>query len=247
MIETSFGLRPPPAAKRWRNGAVFLTRLLGLAATLAFGGCGGSPYYTTAPFSAQVVDADTKAPIAGAVVVADWHLVVGTLGGPRSAGHLEVRETVTDDNGRFAFEGLTRLNPGFLVELRGEDPQVLIFKGGYKLGRFANFYPKANTETPGAQRKAAVDGKTLELKKISPLHFDGQTRFHSGIDTVLGDILHDCEWHKIPRMLTALDEEHKRIKAIDPKSLDNLKIENFALDSSRDCKLTREALKAYRK
>ncbi|HEY3178065.1 MAG TPA: carboxypeptidase-like regulatory domain-containing protein, partial [Casimicrobiaceae bacterium] len=90
--------------------------------SLALNAC-GSPYYTSDPIEAWVVDAETGQPIEGAVVTANWQLVGFTLDtGGRKGGQLEVMETITDANGRFYFRGFTKLNLS-LGELRDQDPQ----------------------------------------------------------------------------------------------------------------------------
>ncbi|MET0917175.1 MAG: carboxypeptidase-like regulatory domain-containing protein, partial [Burkholderiales bacterium] len=110
-----------------------------LAAT-AFTGC-GSPYYTADPIEAWVVDAETGRPIEGAVVTANWQLVSTSFDtGGRKLRQLEVMETTTDKQGRFFFPGFTRIN-FTLDELREEDPQILIFKSGYRYMRAINRYP----------------------------------------------------------------------------------------------------------
>lgn len=219
---------------------------LGLLCLLA--GCAGSPSYTAAPFSAQVIDKETKQPIEGAVVVANWHLVTGSLDGERHVGQLEVKETVTDRNGQFSFEGFTRLNP-ILAELRGEDPRVLIFKGGYKHRTFSNFYPRANTQTPGSYRKAWVDGRVVELERLVPvISATNQIYLHSSLnDLGLEQIVRDCQWHKMPRLLRAMEEEYQRLKTEYPRAILNFGIESFSGYSKPECKLGREFLQEHPK
>src|SRR5882724_8924242 len=140
--------------------------LMALGLVLALGACAmGSPFYTAEPFSAQVVDDETGQPIAGANVVANWELVSGGLDGQRHMGQLEVKETVTDASGRFSFEGFTRANPT-LGELRGADPRVLVFKGGYESKTYYSPIVNSFGRSPGPNRKAAVDGKMLRLGKL---------------------------------------------------------------------------------
>src|SRR5882724_5458816 len=118
---------------------------------LALSAC-GSPYYTSDPIEAWVVDADTGQPIEGAVVTANWQLVGFSFDtGGRKLGQLEVMETETDKNGRFYFPGFTKLNPG-LDDLREEDPQILIFKPGYSYMRAANVYPIGTEDLQGPHR-----------------------------------------------------------------------------------------------
>src|SRR3990172_3705709 len=69
--------------------------------------------YSAEPIEARVVDAETKQPLEGVIVTANWELVEGTLaGGPRVLGQMMVMEAVTDANGRFSFPALgPKINP----------------------------------------------------------------------------------------------------------------------------------------
>jgi hypothetical protein len=79
------------------------------------------------PYQGQVVDAETKAPLVGAVVVALWwrnrvypfHSV---------AEHYAVRETVTDSEGRFLLDAKD-VEEG--APRRTYHPEFLIFQPGY--------------------------------------------------------------------------------------------------------------------
>ena len=79
------------------------------------------------PYRGQVLDAETKAPLAGAVVVALWlrdriypfHI---------TTEHYAVRETVTDSEGRFLLE-VKDIEEG--APTRARRPEFLIFVPGY--------------------------------------------------------------------------------------------------------------------
>lgn len=176
--------------------------------------CGGTPYYKAAPIDAVVVDAETNLPIEGALVVANWQLMVSVLDGQRTKGQLEVKETSTDKSGRFHFDGFTKLNP-MLYKLGALDPQIVIFKGGYRYERITNTYGRS---TPGAYREAAVNGTVVKLRKLTPVVI-GQTEvYYMGLSTALEPIAEDCEWKKIPRIIRAMDAEKQRIRALSPKA-----------------------------
>ncbi|WP_077732061.1 carboxypeptidase-like regulatory domain-containing protein [Methylocaldum sp. 14B] len=180
-------------------------------------GC-GAPFYIADPIEARVVDAETNQPLEGANVVANWQLVVGSLDGERDRGQLEVKETVTDQAGRFHFEGFTKLNP-MLYELRDQDPRIIIFKPGYEWKMITNNYPGAGTKTPGIHRKSWVSGRTIKLAKADPVVTHTMIKiFYGGLYSYLVDIVEDCEWKKIPLMILAMDAEKKRLKAIDPQA-----------------------------
>lgn len=152
------------ALGRCSGGARWPIAVIGI---MALNAC-GSPYYTSDPIEAWVVDAETGAPIDGAVVTANWQLVgVSFDTGGRKVGQLEVMETTTDKNGRFHFPGFTKLNAGG-GELREEDPQILIFKPGYSYMRLANQYPLGKEGDQGAHRHASFGGKTIKMKRADP-------------------------------------------------------------------------------
>ena len=104
--------------------------------------------YQFAPIEAWVVDAETGKPLEGVVVTANWELVKGSLDGERYVGQLEVKETVTDKSGRFFFEGFSKEDRSG-AELRGKDPQILIFKAGYEFQRFVNPFERYFHDYPG--------------------------------------------------------------------------------------------------
>ncbi|MCF6199453.1 MAG: hypothetical protein L3J67_08665 [Hyphomicrobiaceae bacterium] len=64
----------------------------------------GCTRYSAEPIEGWVIDADTKKPIEGVIVVANWQLHKSTIGGRIPAAHLNIMETLTDKNGRFFFE-----------------------------------------------------------------------------------------------------------------------------------------------
>ena len=217
---------------------IFLKWLLSLV--LAFAGMSSlvacSVTYQFAPIEAWVIDAETGKPIEGAVVTANWELVKGGLDGPRYYGQLEVKETVTDANGRFFFEGFSREDSSG-AELRESDPQILIFKAGYKFERFTNDYPDGGARLNKLRRTAAVDGARLKLR--SAILAKGSSEFpHSQlVNGRLGFVqkempglreIEKCYWQKIPKMIveTHKHEEAMRSAGIDPPSLYDFLIRN---------------------
>ena len=195
---------------------ILITRLL-LLMSLAMGmeAWGADAYYTAAPIEAWVVDADTEAPIEGAVVTANWQLVGFSYDtGGRKLGQLEVMETVTDRNGRFHFPGFTKVNASGNV-LREEDPQILVFKSGYRYLRATNQYPIGKEGEQGTYRKSPIIGQKLKMKKA-----DEDVKKYAFNLGVLGGYLSKIADHdvgtRIPRMIQALGCERKKVRALDP-------------------------------
>ncbi|MCI0372142.1 MAG: hypothetical protein L0214_12410 [candidate division NC10 bacterium] len=94
------------------------------------------------------MDAETKQPLEGVVVLAVWTRHVRSFGGPSSEYH-DSEEVLTDKDGRFtiAARSFFSLNP--LVFFRG--PRFLIFKPGYEQalwpgGTQREIWPEGNLE-----------------------------------------------------------------------------------------------------
>ncbi len=89
-------------------------------------------------FHGKVIDADTKKPIEGAVVVASWSEQQPTPAGPTSR-FKDVKEALTDNNGRWLIIGPWGWEPGILPWLYSiltfryytTPPEFIVFKPGY--------------------------------------------------------------------------------------------------------------------
>ena len=191
--------------------AIGFKAVLFVLLTTCLTACSGFPIYIAAPIEARVVDAESGQPIEGANIIAAWHLVKSSLDGARHVGYLEVMETVTDANGQFSFPGFTKTNATW-GELRNEDPAVVIFKPGYKAVRVTNDHP-GNTAA-GTSTVAAVNGKTVRLVKLNMDYSDKNARWYWAVDTLIPNLIEDCEWKKIPRAILAMDKELKRVDKI---------------------------------
>ncbi|MBW1783628.1 MAG: hypothetical protein JRL30_23170 [Deltaproteobacteria bacterium] len=78
-------------------------------------------------FKGKVIDAETKAPIEGAVVVVVYYKHVYNIAGGRSSV-VKVKEMLTDKNGMFSFPSYTTLIHPFSTE---SDTAFIIYKPGY--------------------------------------------------------------------------------------------------------------------
>jgi len=130
------------------------------------------------PYRAQVVDAQTKTPLVGAVVVALWrrdrvypfHSV---------SEHYAVRETVTDANGRFALDAKD-VEEG--APRRTYHPEFLIFLPGYGAYPWHQVAPRGFTggifERSGMlvelPRLQGQEERRIHLQSISPASFSDQ-------------------------------------------------------------------------
>lgn len=172
--------------------------------------------YSAEPIEAWVVDAETKQPIEGVIVTANWQLQSGNAGGSFHGGQLMVMETVTDKQGRFYFSGWGPLKPkqGYLINL---DPQLLFFKSGYEYLRLNNTPFRENMHKDPV-RKSDWNKKTIDMKRFKESLEEYAEHVHQ-LDNDLewarfGD---DCEWKNVHRMLLELQRmseyfESKQVK-----------------------------------
>jgi hypothetical protein len=136
-----------------------------LACVVTLPACAGL-MYSAEPMEARVVDAESNKPIEGVIVVAHWELERGTVGGSVPAGQLMVMETITDSQGKFSFPGFGP-KPAVTSHLVHKDPELILFKSGYRYLVLTNEYSgdiKLRTRTV---RRSDWNGKTVEMKKFT--------------------------------------------------------------------------------
>ncbi|MEK7322119.1 MAG: hypothetical protein AABZ84_03455 [Pseudomonadota bacterium] len=192
----------------------FFTLLISLLS-----GC-ASLQYSAEPIEARVVDAETKQPVEGAIVTANWELVAGTLaGGPEVIKQMMVVEAVTDSNGRFSFPAWgpkINLHPegGF----RENAPQLLIFKSGYEFWKGFNDTPGDHPYNFNSVQRSDWNGKTIELKPFKGTPEEYAEHVHQ-LDNDLEWVRYgeNCEWKQLPRMLVAIHRLSERFESQDVK------------------------------
>lgn len=126
-----------------------------------------------ATFKGKVIDADSKEPIEGAVVVASWSESTATITGG-SQRSKDVKETLTDKNGEWEIRGpkgdriisqVFAMIPGIYYT---EAPEFIVFKPGYCSYR-AGFGIKACKEKMKVYNFTNSDniGEVVELLRLT--------------------------------------------------------------------------------
>ena len=173
--------------------------LAALAAVLLCAACSNT--YRGAPIEGWVIDAQTKQPLEGVIVVVMWELEHGGFH-PGQAGALFRKETVTDSKGRFAFPawGPMKAEKGFV---RDSTPYIAFFKWGYKTHQVRNQGYAERQPVPRVW-KSEWNGKTVNLQR------------HEGTLQELGNELSAvkalygtyawCEWEEMPQLTARLLE-----------------------------------------
>lgn len=167
-----------------------------------------------ATLKGKVIDADTKQPIEGAVVVASWHEETATVAGP-SSRLKDVKETLTDKNGEWVIKGPRGREVGNITAIFTfitgtyvtTPPEFIIFKPGY-CSWPAGFGIDACKEKikPEGNDKVA-DGTTIELPKLT--NREDRLRASSIWPGLAGGDLATAK--KIENFVKLLDKEEKNL------------------------------------
>jgi hypothetical protein len=186
-----------------------------------------------------IVDATTRVPLPGVVVVAQWALEFGMEGG--SAYSWVVRETVTGPDGRFDLAAWGPMpTPAFLpseARLKGRDPRIVHFKDGYagtqvsqsqadKAYTRAREYPT----TGPAVREWYLNGETISYRSATGDPDRAAAEVQS-FDLFLRS-LHGsaCLYLDIPQALQALRNARERLQAESPKASERFRYGRPAYD-----------------
>lgn len=183
--------------------SVFLTLILSTCSFPTF-----KPRKTleSKPFSGTIINEETGKPIANAVVMMKWPKTGGTFAGSNTIGSIEIAESVTDAEGRYAIAGWLKkgkeeIAAGFIYKV---DPNMVIYAPGYwPTERFNNNY---NVLPRGEAWKAEWDGEAIGLK---PTHrgkwsYEQQQEYLRSIESYMGFyFMPKCSWLKIPNYYLA--------------------------------------------
>jgi hypothetical protein len=185
-----------------------------LAVMAALPSCATAINYSAESIEAWVVDAETGAPVEGAVVVAHWQLMGGMEGG-NIVGQVMVLETVTDAKGRFHFPAWGPVRHSGPGRLDVDDPELIIFKSGYKFLALANDLTKEAIEFRlPPQRKSKWNGKTIPMKYLGG-DLSKVRDAHSFLGTVLNFVIREpreCDWKKVPQMIVATAKQEQEFR-----------------------------------
>ena len=207
---------------------------------------GCSREYSAESIEAWVVDAETSQPLEGVIVVAHWQLYGGMH--PDQLGELMILETLTDKAGRFHFPawGPKSVPAGLAsnARLRHLDPEMLLFKSGYKYQRIANELTSAVLNDAGPSlRRSQWNGKTIKMEKFGGTQKEYADHL-SFLKTSLGFAYNgqDCEWKLIPRMLLA---QHNEMLRLEEKKIYNTlqSVENVS--GQKKCGSAQEFFRGY--
>lgn len=179
--------------------------------------------YSGLPFHATVVDAVSKEPVEGVVVVAVWRLEL-RYGEP--IGPLTSTEAVTDKKGYFAMPGWGPLEvrvgtTGGLPRMGPNEPYLMLLKPGYEPGYVGGTHETDYLKDPSRnsdpiRAAVALDGRTFELSRwtASDAIYNNTLLLWRNNVPFLG-----CAWARTPRMTVTLIREGQRLKYLTGRNM----------------------------
>jgi len=184
---------------------------------MALPSCGAKQYAAEA-ITATVVDAQTRKPVEGALVIAHWIATDVISITAHELGTVEILEAITDSAGKFHFDAWGPKDYVGAGMLGDSDPSITIYKREYETlwvgnSRY-NIPPRKSYDErkTGTLRSSLWNGETLNLQpfKGSKEHF---AQFSYG--PVVSDLMSlksPCAWTRIPRAIAYLEEERQVIQ-----------------------------------
>ena len=160
-----------------------------------------------------MVDAETKAPLEGVIVIALWELERPYSGeGPIPSGHMQVTEVLTDAQGHYVIPAWGPKERPKGSYMNNNDPQLVFFKPGYDFQTAENSFPgRMDDDRYEVMHNSKWSGKTIELEKFEgdlEAYYDRLIRLHDSLDAVFNRVLGagDCSWLETPQIIIAFDK-----------------------------------------
>lgn len=158
--------------------------------------------YHAGPWRGQVIDAETKKPIEGAVVVAVWEKWSYLPLGPY-VDNVDAKETVTDKNGEFVIQEHRMLQLPVVRRIKG--PLLTIFKPEY------GYFPRHHV-SPDISRYTTYGYIPLFLGEGSVVELRKWKTAGERIQNSLIPSYSDIPDEKYKRLIEAEKEERKQIE-----------------------------------
>jgi hypothetical protein len=165
--------------------------------------------YHERSFKGKIIDAGTKEPIEGAVVVAQYHL---NMLGPTGFNTIltDVQEVLTDEKGEFFIPSFTK----FIIPISiGDDTSFLVWKPGYKPENIwgAYFFAKepGTTENRPVHAEGGLVLKPVRLGIVELVEVKTkQDRLLGGMPSPIGE---PSDYKKQKRLIKLINEEGKHL------------------------------------
>lgn len=167
--------------------------------------------YVSKAIDGRAIDANTREPIEGAVVVVDWMLETNH-GYPK--GEIAVFEVTTDATGHFSIPRWgPRIRIPFRGHIRGNQPTMRIFKPEY-LPIVVNNTPQTRLFRDYADRylEFRLVNHSYEMErygKVDEFYAEKLATLTYSLDYISRG--RGCEWRQVPKILEALHNEKVKL------------------------------------
>lgn len=159
-------------------------------------GCFGHLVYPSDTYQGKVIDAETKEPLVGAVVLAIWYQEAPGLGHP-AEGYHDALEVLTNAHGEFTVPAKTHLT--MIGKIR--EPELVIYYPGY------GFYPRYQVQ-PRDDKAIAAAYEQRFFNVALPRLKTRQERLN-----ILVGLPHDPQIpdRKMPHSIRFMNEERRQL------------------------------------
>jgi hypothetical protein len=165
--------------------------------------CAGHLVYSSGPYRGKVIDAETKQPLDGAVVLAIWYREVPVAPHGPAVDYHDALEVLTDARGEFTVPARTHLTPIGAIR----EPEFVIYHPGY------GSYPSDQVRPRDEAITSAYEQRYFEVV-LAKFKTRGERMRHAGLPIgVFGRV----PWSKIPNLVRLAndDREELGLKAIE--------------------------------
>lgn len=170
--------------------------LWGFLISVSATGCFGHLIYPGDTYRGKVIDAETKEPLAGAVVLAIWYWEAPGLGHP-AEGYHDALEVLTDAQGEFTVPAKTHLTA--IGKIR--EPKLVIYYPGYGSFPLYQVRPQDDEEIAAAYEHRLFH---VELRKLKTR----QERIeHAGVPLYAGGVPE----RKMPNLIRLVNAERQAL------------------------------------
>lgn len=160
-------------------------------------------------YSGRVINADTKEPIEGAIVVAYWLEATKTLAGDDTRLK-DVKETLTDKEGKWSIIGpehegrsFIRFILSFFGGYKTREPSFIVFKPGYCSWSSRSFGLDACKKLKPGGKGGFLEGKDTELPKL--------TNKEDRLKVMPSPVSGEGAWEKQNEFIKMINEERKNL------------------------------------
>jgi len=179
-------------------------------------------HYRAEQIEGRVIDAQTKAPLKDAIVIALWELKKPySIEGDTIAGHMQVTEVLTDKEGHYVIPGWgPKERLGKTTYLGKNDPLIVVFKEEYDYLTLKNkhgYRPENQDKRYEEAHRSSWDGETVELKRFEgdlEAYIDRLSRVRINLESLLHPVFGAgyCDWMKVPKMMIVFDDYRVELK-----------------------------------